>query len=94
MRKTDRLFGAFGLILEGTTILIFLVYFVAARVGVAGATLPLSRTFLHYIVMPVFLAPLVGVGGLFFDRRRLLSVAAIMLALPTLTLMGVLNGNF
>jgi hypothetical protein len=94
MRKTDRTFCAFGLILELSTIAVFLVYFVIARVGVAGVTLPLSKTFIHYVVLPIFFAPFIGIVGLFCDRRRLLSASTIGLAYPLLILMGLLNGNF
>jgi hypothetical protein len=94
MSKTNRLFGTLGLILECTTILIFIVYFAIARAGMAGTTLPLGKSFIHYILMPLFLAAIIGVVGLFFDRRRSLSVATIMLLFPLLILMGVLNGSF
>jgi hypothetical protein len=94
MSKTDRLFGTVGLLLETTTFAIFIAYFVVARAEIWGVSLPLSRSFIHYILMPVFLAAILGFVGLFCDRKRLGSVITIVLLLPLLAVMGVLNGSF
>lgn len=94
MRKTDHTVGACGLFLEFGTLAIFVMYFVIARFSIAGATLPLSKAFIHYVVLPIFFAPLIGIIGLFCDQRRSLSICTILFGVPTLIVMGVLNGSF
>jgi hypothetical protein len=94
MSKTNRLFGTLGLVLEGTTFAIFIAYFVVARTEIGGVSLPLPKPFIHYILMPVFLAAILGFLGLFCDRKRLGSITTIILVLPLLVVMGILNGSF
>jgi hypothetical protein len=93
-RLLDQVLGTLGLVVEGLTFAVFTTHFVIARAGIGGTGLPLSRSFIHYILMPVFLAAALGVLGLFYDGKRLRSIIAIVLVLPLLAFMGVLDGNF
>ncbi len=92
--KAKRPFGVAGLWIENLSLTIFLIYFAMSRLEIAGAELPLSKSFLHFILMPVFFAACVGVLGLFFDKDRSRAFLMLALLLPELALMGVLDGNF
>jgi hypothetical protein len=94
MFKTNQLFGTVGLALQCATFAIYVAFFVVARLEIGGADLPLPKIFIHYIVMPVFLAAILGLIGIFRDGRRMRSITVLTLAFPLLIVMGVLNGSF
>jgi hypothetical protein len=92
--RTNQFFGTLGLLLQGGTFVVFVVFFAVARLNLGGTNLPLPWSFTHYSVLLVLIGAVLGCLGLFFDIRRIPCYSAIGLLFPLLAVMGVLDGHF
>ena len=85
----------FGLVAIGFELLSFLWFLILHVLGIFTANLTPVEVHAVRLVLYILLAGfLVGLAGVFLDRRKFLSGLAMVALIPVLTIMGMINGHW